>query len=107
MQFWPLLAVMDGRGFEVSNFDATIHGMSNAKLDKSLRLLVAIEREPQSSYALAEVLDVSRPTVVRLVEDLRELGCKIESVRDGSDWAYHLHDWGVFSPSRVRRHVNG
>lgn len=82
-----------------------MHGMANPKLEKSLRLLVAIEHDPRSSVALAETLGVSRPTVVRLVEELRELGCKIESVRDGMEWSYHLHDWGVFAPARVRRLV--
>lgn len=55
--------------------------------------------------ALAETLGVSRPTVVRLVEDLRELGCGIVAVRDGMEWFYELHDWGVFAPARVRRLV--
>lgn len=82
-----------------------MHGMANPKLEKSLRLLVAIEHNPQSSVALAETLDVSRTTVVRLVEELRELGCHIESVRDGMEWSYHLHDWGVFAPARVRKLV--
>lgn len=83
-----------------------IQVMSNPKTDKLLRLLVAIERHPQSSHELAGVLGISRPTVVRLVESLRDLGCGIEAVREGqSDWAYHLRDWGVFAPARVRRHV--
>ncbi|MBL8386999.1 MAG: HTH domain-containing protein [Hydrogenophaga sp.] len=77
--------------------------MANPKLEKSLRLLVAIERNPQSSVALAETLGVSRPTVVRLVEELRELGCQIVAVRDGMEWFYELHDWGVFAPARVRK----
>ena len=33
-----------------------MQAMTNPKLDKALRLLVAIEREPQSSYALAGTL---------------------------------------------------
>jgi predicted transcriptional regulator len=71
-----------------------------------LLVLVAIERNPQSSYELAGTLKTSRPTVVRLVEDLRELGCNIEAVREGkTDWAYHLHDWGVFAPARVRTYL--
>lgn len=85
-----------------------MQAMTNPKLDKALRLLVAIEREPQSSYALAGTLETSRATVVRLVDNLRELGCRIEAVREGKgDWSYHLHDWGVFAPARVRRHVEG
>lgn len=83
-----------------------MHAMTSPKLDKAMRLLVAIERTPQDSHALAGVLNVSRPTAVRLVEELRALGCGIEAVREGqSDWAYHLHDWGVFAPARVRRWV--
>ena len=80
----------------------------NSKMDKSLRLLIALDRSPQSSHELALTLDTSRPTGVRLVEELRELGCRIEAVREGSaDWAYHLQDWGVFEPERVRLHVLG
>lgn len=82
-----------------------MHGMANPKLEKSLRLLVAIERNPQSCQELTETLGASRATVQRLVEELRELGCNIESVRDGMEWSYHLHDWGVFAPARVRRLV--
>lgn len=81
-------------------------GMSNPKMVKALLLLASIDRKPQSSPELARALVVSRPTVVRLVEDLRDLGCVIESVRDGMDWAYHLKDWGVFDRARVRQLVN-
>jgi biotin operon repressor len=88
-----------------SRFESMIAAMTNPKLDKALRLLVAIERRPQSSHELATTLGVSRPTSVRLVEELRGLGCRIESVRDGMDWRYHLHDWGVFSPARVRKYL--
>lgn len=78
----------------------------NPKMDKSLRLLAALDRRPQSSHELASSLATSRPTVVRLVEDLRGMGCQIEAVREGrADWAYHLRDWGVFAPARVRRHL--
>lgn len=78
----------------------------NPKMDKSLRLLAALDRRPKSSHELASSLATSRPTVVRLVEDLRGMGCQIEAVREGrADWAYHLRDWGVFAPARVRRHV--
>ena len=82
--------------------------MISPKLAKALRLLVTLDRLPQSSHQLATRLETSRPTVVRLVEELRELGCRIEAVREGSaDWAYHLQDWGVFEPERVRLHVLG
>lgn len=80
--------------------------MTSPKLDKAMRLLVAIERNPQSSHELASTLGISRPTVVRLVEDLRDLGCNIEAVREGkADWSYNLHDWGVFAPGRVRKYL--
>lgn len=82
--------------------------MISPKLDKALRLLVALDRLPQSSHDLAARLDTSRPTVVRLVEELRGLGCRIEAVREGrADWAYHLHDWGIFEPARVRGLLEG
>ena len=85
-----------------------MQSMTNPKLDKALRLLVAIEREPQSSYALADTLETSRAPVIRLVANLRELGCGIEAEREGKgDWAYHLRDWGMFAPARVRRRVEG
>jgi len=80
--------------------------MSNPKMVKALLLLASIDRNPQSSIELARSLLVSRPTVVRLVEDLRGLGCVIESVREGMDWAYHLKDWGVFDGARVRKMVD-
>jgi biotin operon repressor len=83
-----------------------MHAMTSPKLDKAMRLLVAIEREPQSSVQLAGTLSVGRTTVVRLVDELRGLGCRIEAVREGKgDWSYHLHDWGVFEPPRVRKYV--
>lgn len=79
-------------------------GMSFPKMDKALRLLVELERRPASSYALADVTGASRATVMRLIDDLRELGCRIEAVRDeAGDWAYYLSDWGVFRPERVRQ----
>ncbi|MBU0749140.1 MAG: HTH domain-containing protein [Gammaproteobacteria bacterium] len=82
--------------------------MISPKLDKALRLLVALDRLPQSSHQLATRLETSRPTVVRLVDELRELGCRIDAVREGrADWAYHLQDWGIFEPERVRLHVLG
>ena len=85
-----------------------MRAMTSPKLDKALRLLVAIERKPQSSHELAVTLNVSRPTAVRLVEELRDLGCNIEAVREGkADWSYHLHDWGVFAPARVRQYLKG
>ncbi len=85
-----------------------MHVMTSPKLDKAMRLLVAIERNPQSSHDLAATLKVSRPTAVRLVEELRDLGCNIEAIREGkADWSYHLHDWGVFSPARVRKYLKG
>lgn len=89
-----------------SVFEPIMPLMTNAKLDKMLRLLVALEKAPQPSHDLAQALATSRPTVIRLVEELRELGCQIEAVREGhSDWAYHLSDWGVFAPGRVRGYV--
>ena len=89
----------------VSVFDTMIRGMTNPKLDKSLRALVVIDRGTVSSVDLANALNVSRPTAVRLVESLRELGCTIASERDGHDYWYRLADWGVFSPARVRTYV--
>ena len=89
----------------VSLIDTMIRGMTNPKLDKSLRALVVIDRGTVSSVDLANALNVSRPTAVRLVESLRELGCTIASERDGHDYWYRLADWGVFSPARVRTYV--
>jgi DNA-binding IclR family transcriptional regulator len=80
--------------------------MALLRMDVALRLLVAIERLPQNSHDLAGTLDVSRPTVVRLVEALRSMGCGIEAVRDEQLlWAYHLQSWGVFDAAKVRRMV--
>lgn len=81
--------------------------MANRKFDNSLRLLAALDRLPQSGPQLAAVLGVSLPTVARMVAELREMGCQIDAVREGhSDWSYHLRDWGVFEPSRVRLYCN-
>lgn len=85
-----------------------MQAMTSPKLEKAMRLLVAIDRNPQSSHELAESLSISRPTIVRLVEDLRELGCDIEAVREGkAEWTYNLRDWGVFAPARVRSYLKG
>ena len=77
--------------------------MTNPKLDKSLRALVVIDRGTVSSVDLANALNVSRPTAVRLVESLRELGCTIASEREGHDYWYRLADWR--STCRVARSV--
>lgn len=82
-----------------------MRAMTNAKLDKALRALVVIDRAAVSSVELAQAVGVSRPTAVRLVESLRELGCTIASERAGHDYWYRLDDWGVFSPGRVKKYV--
>lgn len=82
-----------------------MHAMMNPKLDKALRALVVIDRTAVSSVELAQAVGVSRPTAVRLVESLRELGCTIASEREGHDYWYRLDDWGVFSPGRVKKYV--
>lgn len=84
--------------------------MTIPKFDKALRLLVAIDRAPQSSVDLAESTGISRPHVVRLVASLREMGCKIESVQSSTgkgEFAYYLRDWGMFDAARVRKYVKG
>ncbi len=82
-----------------------IAAMTIPKLDKALHLLVAIADAPTSSVHLAQRTGYGRATVVRLVTDLRALGCKIDAERDGSDFSYYLRDWGVFDRARVRRYV--
>lgn len=79
--------------------------MQNPKLDKLLQALVAIDRAALSSYELAQALGTGRTTAIRLVEQLRELGCTITSQREGHDYWYTLTDWGVFSPQRVKMYV--
>ena len=77
--------------------------MANTKLTNAMRLLVELERCPQSSWKLAKCLDISRPTVVRLVAEVRELGCDVMAVPVGNaDWSYHLGSWGVFDPVGVK-----
>ena len=90
-----------------SIIDSMMHAMTSPKLDKALRALVVIDRGTVSSVDLAKSLDVSRPTAVRLVESLRELGCTISSEREGHDYWYRLADWGVFSAARVKAYVKG
>jgi len=41
---------------------------------------------------LASELEVSLPTVQRIIAALRRRGYKIRSVRDESGWHYELHD---------------
>jgi biotin operon repressor len=72
------------------------------KLDLALALLGQLDRRPQSQPELAAQLGVSVPTIARTVAELRKVGCRIESVRDGSSWGYSLQDWGVFDAQRVR-----
>ena len=80
--------------------------MTIPKMDKAMRLLVLLERQPMSGVQLAKVAGLGRATVVRLVTDLRELGCKVDSERtEGRDFAYTLRDWGVFDSARVKRYV--
>lgn len=74
-------------------------------MDKALRALVVIDRAAVSSVQLADVLGVSRPTAVRLVESLRDFGCEIVAEREGPDYWYRLNDWGVFDPGRVKDYV--
>jgi len=74
------------------------------KLDKALRLMVELERQPASSFELARRMGIGRATVMRLIESLRELGCQVDAERDeAGEWAYYLSDWGVFKPERVRQ----
>ncbi|MES1977294.1 MAG: HTH domain-containing protein [Pseudomonadota bacterium] len=80
--------------------------MANPKLDKAMQLLVALERNPMSSHQLAATTGFGRATVVRLVTDLRELGCKIESQR-GAAGEYELKGWGVFDSAAVKRYLKG
>lgn len=89
----------------VSVFEPIMRPMTNPKMDKALRVLVVIDRAAVSSVELAQVLGVSRPTAVRLVESLRDFGCQIASEREGHDYWYRLNDWGVFDPARVKMYV--
>ena len=80
--------------------------MAALNLPLALRLLVALADRPQSSYELADALRVGRATVVRLVAQLRALGCVIEAVPCGQrDWAYFVTGWGLFVPGKVRAWV--
>lgn len=83
-----------------------IASMTIPKMDKAMQLLVAMEKAPKSSVELAAATGYGRATVVRLVTELRSLGCKIETQR-GAGGEYVLQDWGVFDAARVRRHVKG
>lgn len=77
--------------------------MAALNLALALRVLVALADRPRSSYELAQALGVSRATVVRVVAQLRGLGCGIEAVPCGQrDWAYFVQDWGIFNAPRTR-----
>jgi biotin operon repressor len=77
----------------------------NPKIDNALHALVLIDKAAVSSVELAARIGCSRLTAVRLVESLRMTGCTIHAERDGHSYWYTLTDWGIFSPERVRLHV--
>lgn len=54
------------------------------------RAVALIESEPVDARLLATKLEVSRPTVHRILAELRRRGCTIRSTHDESGWRYEL-----------------
>lgn len=49
-----------------------------------------IKRERLNAGQLASALEVSRPTIQRIVAELKRRGYCIRSIRDDSGWRYEL-----------------
>lgn len=61
------------------------------KIGERFDQAVALIRDASyNARQLTEVLGVSRPTVHRIIVDLRRRGYVIRAVRDGSGWHYEL-----------------
>jgi len=58
-----------------------------------------IRREQLNAGQLASALGVSRPTVQRIITELKRRGHAIRSVRDDSGWRYELIQKPVSSSS--------
>ncbi len=59
------------------------------------RFLKAVEligRERLNAGQLSSVLGVSRPTVQRIIKELKRRGYAIRSIRDDHGWKYELVD---------------
>lgn len=54
------------------------------------RALALIRSQRLNAAQLAEVLDVSAPTVQRVVAELRRRGHVVRAVRDDQGWRYEL-----------------
>jgi len=52
--------------------------------------IALIKNASYNARQLSKVLAVSRPTVHRIIVDLRRRGYTIRAVRDGSGWHYEL-----------------
>ena len=49
-----------------------------------------IQRNRLNAGQLASALGVSRPTIQRIIAELKRRGYSIRSIRDGSGWRYEL-----------------
>jgi biotin operon repressor len=57
------------------------------RFEQTVRL---IKKGSHNARQLSQVLGVSRPTVHRIIVDLRRRGYAIRAVRDGKGWHYEL-----------------
>jgi len=55
-----------------------------------VKLIDLIKRERLNAGQLASVLGVSRPTIQRIIAELKRRGYGIRSIRDDSGWRYEL-----------------
>jgi biotin operon repressor len=63
----------------------------SGNIEKRLNEMVRLIRtQRHSTFTLAAVLGVSRPTVARGITALRERGYSIRAIKDAEGWAYEL-----------------
>ena len=67
------------------------------------RAVELIVKRPHDARRLAEALGVSRPTVQRLVAELKRRGYVIRAVRDEYGWHYELGSGSHLEENRNRQ----
>lgn len=74
--------------------------MSRPNVRRSQRgpLLQLLRAGAHNGPSLVTALGINQRTLTRLVADIRAEGVRVESVRDGSSWAYRVAD-----PPEARR----
>lgn len=68
---------------------------------QTLRMIEALSRADSSAETLSLYLDASPATVKRYLNEARELGADIRSVRSGACWLYELRNASSVMPRTV------